>query len=72
MATVLTVFSWCYLYMRTHGQSMWVPDWVEGLRLRLYVLFMNRLYVDELYHALGRVVMRVVHRVDKRDAGWSK
>ena len=72
MATVLTVFSWCYLYMRTHGQSMWVPDWVEGLRLRLYVLFMNRLYVDELYQALGRVVMRVVHRIDKRDSGWSK
>jgi hypothetical protein len=33
---------------------------------------MNRLYVDELYQALGRVVMRVVHRIDKRDSGWSK
>jgi NADH-quinone oxidoreductase subunit L len=72
MATVLTVLSWCYLYMRAHGQTFWVPDWVEGLRLRLYVLFMNRLYVDELYHALGRAVMRVVHRIDKRDARWSE
>jgi NADH-quinone oxidoreductase subunit L len=50
---------------------MWMPGWVQGLRIRLYVLFMNRLYVDELYQALGRGVMRVVHRIDKRDTGWS-
>ena len=42
---------------------------MEGLRLRLYVLFMNRLYADECYQALGRAVMRVVHRIDKRDGG---
>lgn len=72
MATLLTVLSWSYLYMRAHGQTMWMPDWVEGFRIRLYVLFINRLYVDELYQALGRIVMRVVHRIDKRDAGWSQ
>ena len=72
MATVLTVLSWSYLYMRAHGQAMWVPGWVEGLRLRLYVLFMNRLYMDELYHALGRAVMRVVHRIDRRGARLSE
>jgi len=49
-----------------------MPDWVEGFRLRLYVLFMNRSNADECYQALGRVVMRVVHRIDKRDTGWSK
>ncbi len=72
MATLLTVLGWSYLYMRAHGQTMGMPGWVEGLRIRLYVLFMNRLYVDELYQALGRVVMRAVHRIDKRDAGWSQ
>ena len=72
MATLMTVLSWSYLYMRAHGQTMWVPDWAGGLRLRLYVLFMNRLYMDELYRALGRAVMRVVHRIDKRNARWSE
>jgi len=71
MATILTVVSWGYLYMRAHGQTMWVPGWVEGLRVRLYVVFMNRLYMDESYQALGTAVMRVVHRIDKRDARWS-
>ncbi len=71
VATILTVVSWSYLYMRAHGQTVWIPGWVEGLRFRLYVVFMNRLYMDELYQAVGVAVMRVVHRIDKRDARWS-
>jgi NADH-quinone oxidoreductase subunit L len=51
---------------------MWVPSMVEGLRLGLYVLFMNRLYADECYQALGRAIMRVVYRIDKRVARWSE
>lgn len=74
MATILTVVSWGYLYMRAHGHGrmMWIPGWVEGLRFRLYVVFMNRLYMDELYQALGRAMMRVVHKIDKRDARWTE
>jgi NADH-quinone oxidoreductase subunit L len=69
---LVIILGWFYIYAQARGRKMWVPYWVEGLRLRLYVLFMNRLYVDELYQALGRVVIRVVHRIDKRDSGWSK
>lgn len=74
IATILTVVSWGYLYMRAHGhsQTMWIPGWVEGLGFHLYVVFMNRLYMDEFYQALGRAVMRLVHRVDKHDARWTK
>ncbi len=72
VATALTVFSWSYLYMRAHGRTMRMPAWVEGLRIRLYMLFMNRLYVDEAYHGLGRSVMRIAHRVDKGTEGWAR
>ena len=68
---LIIILGWFYIYAQAHGQTMWMPGWVQGLRIRLYVLFMNRLYVDELYQALGRGVMRVVHRIDKRDTGWS-
>ncbi|MGH7166975.1 MAG: proton-conducting transporter membrane subunit, partial [Nitrospiraceae bacterium] len=71
-ATVLTIISWSYLYMRTHGRTMWTPAWTDGLRIRLYVLFMNRLYADEVYQLLERTVMRLVHRFDKRKQGWSR
>ncbi len=71
-ASLLTILGWIYIYMRTHGQTMWTPAWIDGLRIRLYVLFMNRLYADELYQLLEQVVMRLIHRFDKREQGWSR
>ena len=68
--TLLIVMSWSYLYMRAHGKSVRMPDWMEGLRIRLYVRFMNRIYADRIYEALGRVVTRSLQRIVKRDAGW--
>ncbi len=65
LSTVMTVLSWCYLYLRAHGRTVWMPPWVEGLRIQLYVLFMNRLYIDGLYDRIGRAVMRMAHRLDK-------
>ncbi len=62
---LVIVFGWFYIYARAHGQTMWVPSTVEGLRLRLYVLFMNRLYVDQAYERLGRAVTHTVHSLDK-------
>jgi NADH-quinone oxidoreductase subunit L len=71
-ASLLTILGWIYLYMRAYGQTMWTPAWIESLRIRLYVLFMNRLYADELYQLLEQVVMRLIHRFDKREQGWSR
>ena len=71
LATLMTIFSWSYLYMRAHGRTVWMPRWIEDWRNHLYVLFMNRLYADERYQQLGQAVMRVVHRIDKREKGWS-
>jgi NADH-quinone oxidoreductase subunit L len=59
------ILGWFYIYAQAHGRTMWVPSLVEGLRLRLYVLFMNRLYVDQAYERLGRTVMYAVHSFDK-------
>ncbi len=71
-ATVLTVLSWAYLYMRAHGRTVWTPAWIERVRMKLYVLFINRLYADELYHLLDQAAARLIHRFDKRERGWSQ
>ena len=68
-ATLLIVLSWCYLYAQAHGRTMRIPGWMNTLRVRLYVLFINRLYVDEIYHKLGQVVMRTARRVDADSIG---
>lgn len=67
--TLLTVLSWVYLYAQAHGQTMHIPAWVQALRVRLYVLFMNRLYIDGLHALLGRRIMRAAHSLDKRSPG---
>jgi NADH-quinone oxidoreductase subunit L len=63
---LVIILGWFYIYAQAHGRTMWVPSLVEGLRLRLYVLFMNRLYVDQAYERLGRAVTHTVHSMDKR------
>ncbi|MCG3776899.1 MAG: hypothetical protein JW395_3771 [Nitrospira sp.] len=69
---LVIILGWFYIYAQAHGQTVWVPGWVERFRLRLYVLFMNRLYADESYQVLGRAVMRVAYRIDRRVARWSE
>jgi NADH-quinone oxidoreductase subunit L len=71
-ATVLTLAGWSYLYMGAHGMTLRMPAWIEGMRLRLYLPFMNRLYADELYALGGQTIMRLVHQLDKRERGWSR
>ncbi len=71
-ATGLTVLGWYYLYLKAHGHSVWTPSWIEGLRIRLYPLFMNRLYADEIYQSVGLRTGHVIHRIDKLERGWSR
>lgn len=69
-AVLLTILGWVYLYARAHGRTMRLPAWVDQARVRLYVLFMNRLYVDVLYDRLGRWILRAADAIDKRSPGW--
>ncbi len=68
--TLLIIMGWVYIYAHAHERTIRIPAWAEMLRARLYVLFMNRLYVDVVYHRLGQGLMRVAHCLDKRYAGW--
>ena len=72
LATLLTIASWSYLYLRAHGRTVRMPGWVESVKIRLYVLFMHRLYADEFYRKLGQLMHRATHRVDKHAQGWAR
>ena len=71
-ATGLTILGWGYLYLRAHGQSVWTPSWINGLRIRLYTVFVNRLYADEIYRSIGLMAGQLIHRIDKLERGWSR
>lgn len=72
MSALVTILGWIYLYMRAHGQTVWIPPWIDGLRTRLYTVFLNRIYADELYQLIGSMTAQLVHRIDKLERGWSR
>ena len=57
---------WGFLWAPRQGRLLKLPGGVDVLLLRLYVLFMNRLYLDQLYLKLGQIVTRVAHHLEKR------
>ncbi len=64
-ATALAItLGWVFIYAKSHGRSLRMPDWVNGVQTRFYLFFMNRLYVDALALRLGRGFARVAHRLD--------
>jgi NADH-quinone oxidoreductase subunit L len=65
ITTVLIVLGWFYLYSRTRGKRIRMPSWVETVRASLYLLFMNRLYLDVAYSKLGAALMRLASRLDR-------
>lgn len=72
MAALMTILGWTYLYLREHGLMVWMPAWIEEMRIRLYTVFLNRLYADTLYQLIGCMTMQLVHRIDKLERGWSR
>ena len=72
IAALMTIFGWTYLYMRAHGRAVRMPSWIESIRIRLYTVFLNRIYADELYQLAGSMTAQLVHRIDKLGRGWSR
>ena len=68
-ATLMTVIGWIYVYVRAHGRSLPMPAWVDGIRIRLYVLFLNRLYVDEWLHRASQAQLASIRRFDEPAQG---
>jgi NADH-quinone oxidoreductase subunit L len=63
-ATLTTILGWCYVYMKAHGRSLPEPVWINAIRARLYVLFLNRLYVDEGFHRLVQTQRSALRRLE--------
>jgi NADH-quinone oxidoreductase subunit L len=63
--TLVIVIGWCYVYMNAHGRSLPLPAWIENIRIKLYVLFLNRLYVDEGGQRLEQARLSLFQRPEK-------
>jgi NADH-quinone oxidoreductase subunit L len=68
-ATLTTVIGWIYVYVRAYGRSLPMPAWIDVIRIRLYVLFFNRLYVDEWLDRLSHAHLAMIRRFDEPAQG---
>jgi NADH-quinone oxidoreductase subunit L len=59
------ILSWIFIYAKSHGRSIRMPEWIGGLHIHLYLFFMNRLYMDGLLLRIGRGFARAARRPDR-------
>ncbi|MDT7043374.1 NADH-quinone oxidoreductase subunit L [Candidatus Nitronereus thalassa] len=72
LVTALIILSWAVLYTRASGQRIFLPGWISALRPQLFLLFMNRLYVDQFYNTVSQNIIHFAKRLDHSLAGWRR
>ena len=53
LAALLIIAVWILLYGKAHGLPLVIPAWLGAILTRVYVAFLNGLYVDEVLRTLG-------------------
>lgn len=48
MTALAVILNWAFIYAKSHGKSLQIPAWTNDLEIRLYLFFINRLYMDAL------------------------
>lgn len=58
ITSLAIVTVWGVLYANAHGMKMLFPSWLEQLHRKLYVTFLNALYVEDIFRALNPFASR--------------
>jgi len=64
VAALFIVLGWILIYANAHERSIRLPQWVNALQVRLYLLLMNRLYLDALSLRIGGRFTRMAYRLN--------
>jgi len=62
------IVSWVLIYAGSHGKSIRMPAWVDALQVRIYLLLMNRLYLDALSMRLRPLFAQGIESLNGRPA----
>ncbi|QPJ62051.1 MAG: NADH-quinone oxidoreductase subunit L [Candidatus Nitronauta litoralis] len=65
-ATALILVGWFVLYTNAKGQKIFIADWLVSLRKQMYILLINRFYVDLAYVRWSRNILRLAQKVAHR------
>ncbi|MBA5871342.1 MAG: NADH-quinone oxidoreductase subunit L [Nitrospira sp. CR2.1] len=58
LVVMLILAAWGMIYGKAKGVTLLMPAWMEQLRARAYVMFLNGLYVEDLVRMIGRAAFR--------------
>jgi NADH-quinone oxidoreductase subunit L len=66
IATGLILFGWFVVYTDTKGQKIFISDWLVSIRKQMYILLVNRFYIDLIYARWIASILRLAQKVAHR------
>ena len=66
IATAFILFGWFVVYTNAKGQKIFITDWIISVRKRMYILLINRFYVDRVYVRWSNSILRLAQKVAHR------
>ena len=66
LSTVFILTSWVSVYTNAKGKKFFNTNWVNSFRKSLYILLINRFYVDFVYVRWSKNVLRLAQKVALR------
>ena len=66
MATLFILFGWVIVYTNAKGQSILNANWLLSIRKQLYILLINRFYVDLVYARWGNNLLQWAQKIAHR------
>ena len=63
LATLLILISWIFVYADSKGQKIFIVKWINSIKKRLYILLINRFYIDLNYERWSRSILRLAQKL---------
>lgn len=64
--TVLIVISWVCVYANAKGRKIFITQWINSFQKQLYILLINRFYIDLVYARWSNNLLRLAQKASHR------
>src|SRR5207344_932632 len=62
---LVIIVGWILIYAASHGRTIHMPQWAKKLQLNIYLLLMNRLYIDALSMRLRAPIASAIDQINR-------
>ena len=63
LATLLILISWVFVYTDSKEQKIFIAQWINFIKKRLYIVLINRLYIDLIYEKCSRSILNLAQKL---------